>query len=283
MTALVAAFGCAGDDSRTEVATALGEPGAILEPTVTGDDARSDVAYLFEFLHDRFYLPSSGPMPRLIDFLPNTHGRYVDAPEPYDAGELTPGSAIVIGEIVEVREGATYDEAEDDSGARIVDQGSPDVDWSILHLTVRVDEHFGDIRTTEANTVPSAVTYPAGVDVQRLANGLLAIGPALFVLSNDGAFVNSGFLSSDAWALAGNAAFIGPLPDGDTLVFPILEQHHSAQFIEDSPTLTTLRERAAEPVRFRDIVRRGDSWDFAPDPAVTTEPRPMEDSVPTGG
>jgi len=205
---------------------------------------------------------------RLIDRLPNTHARYVDEDPPREAGDLLPEQALVVGTIVEVRYGQGFQDAADESGPVVVDPA--EATYYSLLLTIERDEDFGDMPGDGAFS--SGLLVPGGLDLQRIVNGLHAIGPALLAVTSW-----SNVFPEDVWALAANAELISPLGgDDQPFAFPALSDAVREALIRDSPTLAALREQAAAPVRYRNVRSTPNGgWTFADEPTTS-------DTVPTG-
>ena len=209
-----------------------------------GQDAK---AYVFDVLRARYETGDRGNLGQIdlsmVDYLPNTHGVEIGRPE--SEAELFPDSAIVVGEIIDVRPGFGFVETKffEPEGRHQVAFDDPKASWKALYLTVQVHESFGDL--------PASGTFTSGVtvwnwDLERFAAGLKAIGPAVFVVDRRSPIFG---YDPEVWAISGDGTYIAEIDTAGNLSLPMLPESVASGRLSTGGTLDELRKRAAGPGR----------------------------------
>lgn len=181
-------------------------------------------------------LAASGGAKKLSTFLPNV--RYVQ-----DDGFTTRGSdLLLVGKITNVSEGAGFVDAVD-GPVRRVDFNSPDADWRTVHLTLTVEERWGD-------------KEPANPVVVFLGFGDMTIAEveaALGSYERVALFLKRAYdiydYAPDLYVLPNNQQLFGVADARGTLRLPFSDPERAATFLSEFSTLDQLRERASGPGR----------------------------------
>jgi hypothetical protein len=201
--------------------------------THNDDDSSADTAYLLTHLNarshslDAFWLEAS-----LAEMLPAQQFSINGGP----AASRT--SALVIGQVVQVRAGIGFSHPNDAASSIEVSFDSPKALWRTVEVTVAVEQAWGKL--TGQEKVTFAVVIDRGANATSAIRGLRAMGRVVVALDRQGRYAYSPGL----YSISHSGDLLGTVDAKGNIQLPVME--NGTGFMKGLDTVAELSAEAAK-------------------------------------
>ncbi|GIH02481.1 hypothetical protein Rhe02_05480 [Rhizocola hellebori] len=201
--------------------------------TPSDRDAAADSAYLFGHLHARSHsLDAMWFESSLAEMLPSQQFSVNGAP----AASRT--SALVIGQIADVRAGRGFSHKNDAPSSTEVGFNSPQALWRTVEVTVSVEQAWGKVAGQDKVTF--AVVIDRGANATAAINGLRSLGRIVVSLDRQGRYAYSPGL----YSISHSGDLFGTVDAQGNIQLPVME--NGAGFMKGLDTVAELSAEAAK-------------------------------------
>jgi hypothetical protein len=201
--------------------------------TSTSHDPSADSAYLLNHLRARSHsLDAMWFESSLAEMLPSQQFSVNGGPS------ASRTSALVIGQVAEVRAGRGFSHKDDAPSSTVVGFNSPDALWRTVEVTVAVEQAWGKV--AGLGKVTFAVVIDRGANATAAISGLRSLGRVVVALDRQGRYAYSPSL----YSISHSGDLLGTVDAQGNIQLPVME--NGTGFMKGLDTVAKLSAQAAQ-------------------------------------